>query len=120
MRCPECDVKVPKDAKECPECGERLKKKRKSESEKNWLALIGYYMSVVALIPYIAIPFGIVAIMLGLGGMIYGVQNPKAKSTGHCITAMVLSALGLIGTGVMIYCVKEGYLESPMKLLKKS
>jgi predicted nucleic acid-binding Zn ribbon protein len=118
MRCPECEEKIPNDSKECPECGERIKKKRKSE--KNWLALLGYYLGVVALIPYVAFLFGPVAILLGIGGIVYGVQNPRAKSVGHCITAFVLSFIGLIGTGVMIYLVSNGYLESPMKLLKKS
>lgn len=118
MRCPECDEKIPNDSKECPECGERIKKKRKPE--KNWLALIGYYLGVVALIPYIAFAIGPIAMLLGIGGIVYGIQNPKAKSIGHCITAIVLSILGCIGTGVMIYLVKEKYLDDPMKLFKKS
>jgi predicted nucleic acid-binding Zn ribbon protein len=118
MRCPECDEKIPNDSKECPECGERIKKSRKSE--KNWLALLGYYLGVVALIPYVALVIGPVAVLLGIGGIVYGVQNPRAKSMGHCITALVLSTLGLIGTVVIMYLVSKDYLDSPTKFFKKS
>ena len=58
--------------------------------------------------------------MLGIGGIVYGVQNPKAKSVGHCITAIVLSILGIIGTVVLMILVSQGILESPTKLFKKS
>ena len=60
------------------------------------------------------------AILLGIGGIVYSVQNPRAKSVGHCITAFVLSVIGLIGTGVLMYLVSKDYLDSPMKLFKKS
>lgn len=122
MRCPACDEKIPNDSKECPECGERIRRKKMGADKfiptKNLPALIGYYVGVAALIPYIALALGPVAILLGVVGIVYGVKNPKATAIGHCITAIVLSILGLIGTVVMIYCVREGYLESPMKLLK--
>ena len=119
MRCPECDEKIPSDSKACPECGERIKKK-KNKPEKNWLALIGYYLGVAALVPYLAFAIGPVAILLGIGGVVYGIQNPKAKSVGHCITAIVLSVVGFIGTAAIMYLVAKDYLDSPMKFFKRS
>ena len=128
MRCPTCEADVPEKATECPECGERIKRHRGGDDEdgivkkmipyKNLSALIGYYLGVVALIPYVALLVGPLAIVLGIVGLIYGSKYPKAKAPGHSITAIVLSLVGLVGTVVMIYLVKNDYLESPLKLLK--
>jgi hypothetical protein len=130
MRCPECNAKVAEDEKECPECGEPLKRKKgksgklgKSAAQKliptqNLPALIGYYLGVGALIPYIAFLLGPLAIVLGVGGIVYGINNPRAKAIGHCITAIVLPLIGIAGTIVIILLVKNGILQNPIDRLR--
>jgi hypothetical protein len=128
MRCPACDAFIPAKAKECPECGEKIKRKKKDDSgrfrdkvipAKNPLSLIGYYVGVASLIPYLALLLGPIAILLGGFGMIYGLNNRKARGMGHGIAAIACAVIGLLGTVVMMILVRKGILEDPMDRLRR-
>jgi hypothetical protein len=120
MRCPECDAKVSPKDKRCPECGEKLKAGgvERIVPYRNLPALIGYYVGVAALIPFLSFVLAPIAILLGVYGIVYGVQNPRAKAPGHSITAIVLSLIGLVGTGVMIFLIKNDFLANPLDRLR--
>lgn len=70
---------------------------------KNPAALIGYYTSIVSLVPVLALLLGPVAIVLGILGLKAKKQNPRVRGTAHCIVAIVLGGLTTLGNaGVLV------------------
>lgn len=76
---------------------------------RNSKALIGYYISIAALIPGVGLALGPVAVVLGVQGMRVVRANPAAHGTLHAIIAIVLGAIltllniaGLIAIIVMM------------------
>lgn len=61
---------------------------------KNGKALAAYYCGVFSLIPGLGCALGIVAIVLGVMGVLYANEHPKAKGKGHAITGIVLGLTG--------------------------
>ena len=61
---------------------------------RNKPALIGYYFGVASLIPGLGLGTGIVAIILGIMGIVHRSRHPESHGLAHAIVAI---ALGLAG-----------------------
>ena len=78
---------------------------------RNPKALASYYLGFVALIPILGIIIAIVSIVLGILGIRYSSQNPRAKGVAHAIVGIVLSTISLIiNPFVSIFVVNEWIL----------
>ncbi len=62
---------------------------------RNLPALIGYYVSIAALLPLIGLPIGLVAVILGVVGLGRVRANPACKGTVHAWIAIGLGATGM-------------------------
>ncbi len=60
---------------------------------KNSKALVSYYLGIFSLIPCLAIPMGITAIVFGVMGLKYADQNPQAKGKAHAWTGIICGGL---------------------------
>ncbi|MCA9383484.1 hypothetical protein KC909_03900 [Candidatus Dojkabacteria bacterium] len=60
---------------------------------KNKMALIGYYLAVFSLIPFIGIPLAPSAIILGFLGYQANQNNPDNKGKGHALFAMITGGI---------------------------
>jgi DNA-directed RNA polymerase subunit RPC12/RpoP len=69
---------------------------------KNVSALVGYYLGVFSLIPFIGIPLGIAAVILGIKGRRFARKLPEAKGGAHAMTAIILGSLSAIGYTLLI------------------
>jgi len=78
---------------------------------KNGKALAAYYCGVFSLIPVLGCVLGVVAIVLGVLGLQYASQHPRARGKGHAVTGIVL---GLVGPFVVM-----GVIAAVLALSKK-
>ncbi len=69
---------------------------------KNSAALIGYYISVGALIPIIGLLLGPIAVVLGIIGMRRYYRDPAIKGIAHAWVAIVLGGLCTLGYGAIL------------------
>lgn len=69
---------------------------------KNAPALIGYYLAVFSLIPFLGLPLSIGAIILGVIGLMKRKSMPNSKGSAHAIVAVVLGTITLILWGGLI------------------
>ena len=74
---------------------------------KNPKALIGYYCSIVSLLPILGFVLGPAALTLGIMGLRYVRRRPEAHGTAHAIIAIVLGSIGTLislscGTAIII------------------
>ncbi len=69
---------------------------------KNARALWAYYLGVFSLIPFIGVPLGIAALVLGIKGLKYANLHPEAKGKGHSWTGIILGALCAITYTLLI------------------
>jgi hypothetical protein len=69
---------------------------------RNPPALVGYYISVVSLIPGFALAFGPIAIILGIVGLRKHKTDPRVKGTAHAIVAIGLGSLTTLANGVVL------------------
>jgi hypothetical protein len=60
---------------------------------KNPLALMGYYVGVFSLVPVLGLLLGPAALVLGILGLRYHRDHPRARGAGHAITGIVLGSL---------------------------
>jgi phage FluMu protein Com len=111
IECPECGTVNHEDDSRCRKCDARLHgrprgRRRSSESDggldslipyKNAWALWSYYLSVFSLIPCIAIPLGLAALITGIKGLSYANEHPKAKGKAHAWVGIILGGLCLLG-----------------------
>lgn len=66
---------------------------------KNPMALTGYYLGFLSLLPLIGILFTIPAIILGFIGLSRYKKNPVIKGYVHAWIAIIFGGLGLLGSG---------------------
>lgn len=66
---------------------------------KNPMALIGYYLGWLSLLPLIGILFTIPAIILGFIGFSRYQKNPVIKGQFHAWIAIIFGGIGLLGSG---------------------
>jgi hypothetical protein len=72
---------------------------------KNGKALAAYYTGVFSLIPCLGAILGPIAVVLGVMGLNYARQHPRASGQAHAIVGIVLgglTALGNIGAVIAI------------------
>lgn len=60
---------------------------------KNGKALISYYLGIFSLIPCLAIPMGITAIVFGILGLGYANKNPHAKGKAHAWVGIICGSV---------------------------
>jgi hypothetical protein len=63
---------------------------------KNSKALASYYCGVFSLIPCVGMILGPIAVILGIMGLNYAKQHPKARGQAHAIVGIVLGGLVLL------------------------
>lgn len=66
---------------------------------KNPMALTGYYLGWLSLLPLIGILFTIPAIILGFIGFSRYKKNPIIKGHVHAWIAIIFGGIGLLGSG---------------------
>ena len=66
---------------------------------KNPMALTGYYLGFLSLLPLIGILFTIPAIILGFIGFSRYKKNPVIKGHIHAWIAIIFGGIGLLGSG---------------------
>jgi hypothetical protein len=72
---------------------------------KNGKALAAYYTGVFSLIPCLGAILGPIAVVLGIMGLNYAKQHPRASGQAHAVVGIVLgglTALGNIGAVIAI------------------
>lgn len=70
---------------------------------KNPCALIGYYLSIAALLPMVGAVFGIIAFCLGIAGLRARARHPQIKGAAHAWIAIILGGLcALAYVGVFV------------------
>ncbi len=69
----------------------------------NPAALIGYYLGIASIIPFLGCLASVPAIICGIVGLIKSSKEPAAGGKGHAITAIVLGLIGpFIGWGIIM------------------
>lgn len=63
---------------------------------RNPPALIGYYLAVFSLIPIIAVPLGLAAIICGVYGLKRAKAHPEQKGKAHAWVAIILGAITML------------------------
>ena len=63
---------------------------------KNLYALVGYYLSIFSMIPFVGIPLGVAGIICGIVGVRRRNRNPMMRGTAHAWFAILFSALVIL------------------------
>ena len=101
------------DEEDYDEEDDRPRRRRRREEEgdatgglipyKNGKALAAYYTGVFSLIPCLGAILGPIAVVLGIMGLKYAKQHPKASGQAHAVVGIVLGGLtGLGNIGAVI------------------
>jgi len=69
---------------------------------KNAQALWAYYLGVFSLIPFLGIPLGVVAMVLGLKGLNYAKLHPEAKGKAHAWIGIIAGGVFAFGYTLLI------------------
>src|SRR4051794_34753531 len=114
MQCPSCGAENPAEAKRCAACGERTNRKPRRRDpiddadspfggrpgERPPTALRAYRYGVYALIPFVGLVLGPVAIVLALLAWREGRRDPAARSSGYVVIALLLGSVALLCNGI--------------------
>ena len=63
---------------------------------KNPYALVGYYLSIFSMIPFVGIPLGVAGIICGIVGVRRRNRNPMMRGAAHAWFAILFSALVIL------------------------
>jgi len=66
---------------------------------RNVPALVGYYLAVFSLIPFLGIALGLAGFVLGIIGLRYAQVHPEARGKAHALVGIILG--GLCGFGYL-------------------
>ncbi len=66
---------------------------------KNPMALVAYYLGIVALLPCVGFPFGVASLVCGIMGLRARSRNPIIKGSVHAWIGIVLGTLSIIFYG---------------------
>lgn len=103
-----------RDEDEYDDYEDRPRRRRRRDEEdatgglipyKNSKALAAYYCGVFSLIPCVGAILGPIALVLGILGLSYAREHPRARGQAHAIVGIVLgglTALGNIGGIVLL------------------
>ena len=112
--CPECKNENVDTAKFCSGCGFNLGKNRRRRKEtgdatggmipyKNPKALVSYYLGIFSILPFIGIPLGITAFILGILGLKDRKKNPVIKGSVHAWIGIIGGFIfSVLWTGLII------------------
>lgn len=64
---------------------------------KNKYSLISYYFGFLGLLPFIGLPFAILAIVFGIKALNKYKINPTPGAKGHAVTGIILASISLCG-----------------------
>lgn len=63
---------------------------------KNLPALVGYYLSIFSLIPFVGIPLGIAGVICGIVGYRRRNKNPVIRGIAHALFAIIFGAFVIL------------------------
>jgi len=66
---------------------------------RNVPALVGYYLGVFSLIPFVGLPLGLAAIPLGIIGLVKRRRTPAVHGTAHAIVAILAGLFSVVVYG---------------------
>jgi hypothetical protein len=69
---------------------------------RNGMALGAYYCGIFGLIPFLGVILGPIAFILGILGLLYKRNHPKAHGTGHAFAGIILAPLDLAATIALV------------------
>jgi hypothetical protein len=69
---------------------------------RNGMALGAYYCGIFGLIPFLGVILGPIAFILGILGLLYKRNHPKAHGTGHAFAGIILAPLDLGATIALV------------------
>ncbi len=75
---------------------------------RNPAALVGYYVSVFSLIPFLGILLGIVAVILGVIGMVKRSRNPDIRGLAHAWVAIILGTITTLVYSALLVAIIVG------------
>jgi len=79
--------------------------------DKNPSALTSYYLGIFSIIPCLAIPMGIIALVLGLKGLRLVKERPEVRGRTHALVGIIAGGLfALINIGLLIFALVSTYL----------
>ena len=118
MHCLKCGTENQDNNFKCTQCGEILHPSAPPIAlasddplggmipTKNGPALAAYYLGIFSVIPFLGIPMGIIALILGIKGLRRAREHPEAKGKVHAwvgiIAGGLFALLYLALTGLMV------------------
>lgn len=115
MYCPKCGTKNDDNAYKCVQCREILQGTPQTQyvvtdeatlgglvPYKNVKALVSYYLGLFALLPFLGIPMGIAALILGVQGLKYAGLHPEVRGKVHAWAGIILGGFWAVGYTVLV------------------
>jgi hypothetical protein len=105
MFCPKCGTENQDNNFKCTKCGEILHPSAPPIAlasddplggmipTKNGPALAAYYIGIFSIIPFLGLPMGIVAVVLGIKGLRRAREHPEAKGKIHAWVGIIAGGL---------------------------
>ncbi len=84
-----------------PEAGSRYEPIGAIIPYKNKSALIGYYLGVFSLIPFVGIVLGALAFIFGLKGRRLAIEHPEVRGSVHAWIGIILGGLCFLGYSLL-------------------
>lgn len=120
MHCPSCSAENAAGERQCRACGARLSKRRRdggvaSEAainpwihSSNRLGLAAYRCSLLAMIPFLGLIFGPIAVVLGVLGWRRERRQPSERGGGQATAAVVLGGATLVTNWAGLFFLLRG------------
>ncbi len=80
---------------------------------KNAPALIAYYLGIFSLIPVIGLPLGMVAVVLGIMGLVKKSKTPQVRGTAHALIGIILGSITTLVWGGCVLLMMIGAFTNP-------
>ena len=116
MQCPHCKTPLTPGAQFCSSCGQAIRPTYAGPPPasggdatgglipyKNAPALTAYYLGLFSILPFLGIPMGIAAVVLGFMGLKKLKENPQIKGKAHAFVGIGCGGLAaLVWTGLLL------------------
>lgn len=107
MQCPKCQAPLPTGATVCANCGQAVRAYGGPPAAagdptgglipyKNGPALTAYYLGLFSILPFLGIPMGIAAVVLGILGLKRFKAEPRVKGKTHAYVGIGCGGLGAL------------------------